>query len=223
VWSFGAGGPLLVDLSADPPRQVRVLPELFGLDLLLYPDQINSMGVFYNPENGGFHVVVHVNLPEEKSIYLYHSETGQVEKLEGDRQVIMILPGDQRMTLAPWQDTPTYEDGYDLLWVDAPDKPQTHLQINGHTPRNYPNLHIDLLPGGERILVGSTQGISLVGLPGGETLAFWRLVGAEDASGPSFTVAPDSRALIATAYLNASPEGQNRGPLLYWIGLEEVR
>ncbi len=220
AWGFGTGGPLLVDLSIDPPRQVHVLPELLGLDLL-YPDQINSMGVFYNPENGGFHVVVHVNLPDDNSIYLYHSENDSVEKLAGDRQMLMFLPGDQRMPLAPMQDAPTYQDSYDLFWVDKPDKPQAQLQISGHSPRNYPMLHIDLLPGSQRILVGSSQGVSMIGLPAGETLAFWRLVGAEDASSPSLNLAADGRTLFVTAHLNPSADGQDRGSLLYWIRLGE--
>jgi hypothetical protein len=219
AWGFGAGGPLLVDLSGDPPRQVHVLPELLGLDLA-YPDQIFSMGAFYAPEDGDFHIVVHTNLPEDKSIFIYHSESGGVDQLDGDRRVILFLPGDQRMTLVPLEDTPTYDDGYDLVWVDKPGQPQVHIQVAGHTPRNYPNLASRLLPGGKRMLFGSTQGISLVGIPGGETLAFWQLVGAEDALLPTLSLAPDGRAFIAITNPNPTAEGQNQKNLLYWIPLE---
>ena len=217
VWSFGTGGPLLVDLSADPPQQVRVLPELFGLDLA-YPDQMSGMGAFYASENDSFHIVAHINLPEDQSIYLYHSETGQVEKLAGDRQVMMILPGDQRMPLVPALDGPTYDNGYDLVWVDRPEQPSTRMQVSGHTPRNYPNLQSRLLPGGERMLFGSTQGISLVDLSGGETLAFWRLEGAENITLPDLSLAPSGRALVVTVHLNESPA---EGSPLYWLALDE--
>jgi hypothetical protein len=218
VWSFGVGGPLMVDLSVDPPKQVRVLPELFGLNLMTYPDQISSMGVFYSSVDGGYHIVAHVNLPEDKSIYLYHGENGQVEKLAGDRNVMMILPGDQRMPLELWQDTPTYDDSYDLVRVDAADQPQTPLQVSGHIPRKSPNLQSRLLPGSKRMLFGSTQGISLVGLPGGETLAFWQLVGAETSTLPTLSLAPNGRALIAVAHLNDS---QIPDSPLYWLSLEK--
>jgi hypothetical protein len=218
VWGFGTTGPLLVDLSVDPPQQVRVLTELFGLDLT-YPDQIHSMGAFYSAASDSFHIVAHINLPEDQSIYLYHSETGQVEQLTGDRQVMMILPDDQRMPLVPWQDVPTYDDEYDLVWVDAPEQPQVRLQVSGHTPRNSPYLQSRLLPGGGRMLFGSTQGISLVGLPGGERLAFWRLVGAENATLPALSLAPHGRALIAVAYPSSSQTTQ--GSLVYWLSLEE--
>jgi hypothetical protein len=217
LWSFGAGGPLLMDLSQDPPTQVRVLPELFHLNLE-YPNDISSMGVFYSPDNDHFHIVAHVNLPIDSSIYLYHSETGQVEQLDGSRQVMMILPDDQRMPLVLWKDTQTYDDGYDLVWVDRPDRAPTHFQINGHTPRNYPNLQSRLLPGSERMLFGSTQGISMIGLPGGEALAFWQLRGAEDATLPTLSVAPNGGAAIITANVSNT---QDQGNLFYWLGLEQ--
>ena len=220
VWGFGTTGPLLVDLSVDPPRQVRVLPELLGRDLI-YPDQINSMGAFYAPAGDSFHIVAHLNLPEDQSILLYHNETGQVEVLPGDRQVLMIFPGDQRMPLVPWQDPPSYADEYDVLWVDAPGGSQVNLQVSGHTPRNYPNLQTRLLPGGERMLFSSTQGISLVDLTSGETQAFWRLSGAENATLPSLSLAPNGRVLIVTADTNSAEDGQSQGNLLYWLPLEE--
>jgi hypothetical protein len=222
IWSFGDGGPLLVDLSIDPPRQVRVLPELFSL-ALVYPDQMSSMGVFYSPANNSYHVVAHINLPEDTSIYLYHGENGQIEQLAGDRPVMMILPGDQRMPLAPVQDTPeqntpTVDDGYDLVWVDRPGQLQAYLQVAGHTPRNYPTLQSRLVPGSTHMLFGSSQGISLVNLSSGEIEAFWQLVGAEEATLPSLSVNPQGHSLITVAHHD---DTQKQSNLLYWISLEK--
>jgi len=220
VWGFGTGGPLLVDLSVDPPLQLHAFPDLFGFDLV-YPDEVFSMGAFYSTEDEGFHIVVHVNKPGDTSIYLYHSETGQVEKLDGDRQVMMVLPGDQRMPLVPLQDTPTYDDGYDLVWVDAPERPQTHLQVSGHTPRNYYILASRLLPGSTGMLFGSNQGVSLVDLLSGDTLAFWALTGAEDASFTRLMGSPNGKALIVIAHPGGSTKAEDQGALLYWIALGE--
>ena len=125
------------------------------------------------------------------------------------------------MPLVPWQDKPSYDDGYDLVWVDAPGKPQAPLQVSGHIPRNYPNLQSQVLPGSTKMLFGSTQGISLLGLPGGETLSFWRLSGAEDSLLPLLSLAPDGRAVVATAHLNPTKDGQDQGSLLYWLALEK--
>ena len=219
-WVRGTVLAFSVDLSVDPPRQKRVLPELLGRELI-YPDQINSMGAFYAPASDRFHIVAHLSLPDDPSILLYHSETGQVEGLPSDRQVLMILPGDQRILLVPWQDTPTYDDGYDLVWMDAPEQPQMHLQVSGHTPRNYPNLISHLLPGSKRMLFGSTQGISMVDLTRGETQAFWSLSGAESAILPSLWLDPQGHTLFVYAELKPAEDGQNQGNLLYWLPIEE--
>ncbi len=210
IWSFGKDGPLWVDLSADPPRQVRVLPDLFLVDLT-YPDQMSSIGMFYSPADDSYHIVAQVNLPDDRSIYVYHSESGKKEKLAGDRPVMMILPGDQRMPLVPWQDKPGFTNDYELIWVDAPDRAQAHLQIEGHMPREYSDLQTRLLPGGGAMLFGSSQGISQVELPGGSTQAFWRLSGLEKVSLPILSVAPGGNAVIVAA------SSQNQGSALYWL------
>jgi hypothetical protein len=178
------------------------------------------MGAFHASEGGGFHLVVHTNLPDDRSIYVYHSENGQVEKIDGDRQVILILPGDQHMILAPLQDTPPYDDSYDLIWIDQPNNPRARVQVAGHSSRDLPNLASRSLPGGKRMLFGSSQGISLVGIPGGEALAFWRLEGSGDYLFPRLYLTPGGQALIAVTNPGPSANGQSQSNLLYWIPLE---
>lgn len=222
IWSFGQGGPLLVDLSVDPPEQVRVLPKLLGLDLA-YPDEVHGMGVFYTGEGETFHIVTRVNLPDDQSIYLYHSENGEVEQLGGDRQMMFIFPGDQRMPTSteaygPASPEQIYDDGYDVLWVDAPERPQVHIEVSGHNPRNYSMLQSRLLPGGERMLFTSTQGISLVDLLTGRTLAFWGLSGAENALLPSLSVSPNGRTAVSIADTGTT---ENQGSYLYLFSWEE--
>jgi hypothetical protein len=180
--------------------------------------QLSSMGAFTAYPDSGYHIVAHVNQPDDKSIYLYHGESGRVEKLAGEHQVMMIFPGEQSMSLVPWQDGSTVEDGYDFVWIDRPEQPQVHLQVTGHTPRNSTYLPSRLLPDGTRMLFGSTQGISLVSLPGGESLAFWLLAGAEEATLPTLDLAPNGRILAAIASLNNSFD---EGSPLYWLSLEE--
>jgi len=217
VWSMNQSGPLLLDLSQDPPRQVQVFAELYGIDML-YPDQLSSMGVFYVPDAGQYHIVFKADFPDDRSIYLYHSESGQVEKLGGERQVMMIFPDDQHMSLISMPDGPVEDGSYDVLWVDAPDRPQVHVEVSGHLPRNYYLLQGCLLPGGTRMLFGSTQGISLVDLLSGETLDFWRLTGVEESLLPRLHLSPDGRTLIAvTESLDSEPQGSG----LYRLVLDE--
>ena len=89
---------------------------------------------------------------------------------------------------------PAERDIYDLFWIDAPEKPDARLEVEGHLPRDYPMLHARYLPGASRMAFSSSQGVSLVSIPDGELLGFWRLAGDRDA----YVVAsPDGRALVA--------------------------
>jgi hypothetical protein len=217
IWSMDQIGPILLDLSQEPPQQVRVFAELYGIDML-YPEQLSSMGVFYAPDGDKYHIVFKAEFPDDRSIYLYHSESGQVEKLDGDRQAMMIFPDDQRMSLVSMPDGPVEDGSYDVLWVDEPNRPQVHVEASGHLPRNYYLLQSHLLPGGTRMLFGSSQGISLVDLTDGKTLAFWRLTGAEGSWLPHLYLSPDGRVLIATTEsLESVPQGSG----LYRLVLEE--
>jgi hypothetical protein len=207
VWSMQPSGPLLLDLSQEPVQPVQVFAEFFGIDML-YPNQLSSMGVFYAADGDKYHIVFKADFPDDKSIYLYHSESGQVEKLDGDRPVMMIFPGDQRMPLLSVPDGQVEDGSYDVLWVDAPDRPPAHIEVSGHLPRSYYLLQSRLLPGGTRMLFGSSQGISLVDLPSGKTLAFWQLTGAEGSWLPHLYPSPDGRILIAvTEPFDSKPQG----------------
>jgi hypothetical protein len=221
VWGFGTGGPLLVDLSVEPARQERVLPELFGHELD-YPLDVHSMGAFYSPDSNSFHIVVHVNLPGDQSIYLYHGESGQVEVFPGEGQALVIFPGDDLMLQVPLQEISAYEEEYDLIWADAPEQESKRLVVSEHSYRNDPYLKFRLLPDRQALLISSTQGISMVGLPGGETLEFWQLVGGETATYVSLILSPDGRSVIAHAHLNSPMEGEGQGSPLYWIPLDEL-
>lgn len=71
------------------------------------------------------------------------------------------------------------------------------------------------------MLFGSSQGVSLLDLLSGETLAFWTLTGAEDASSTSLVVAPNGKTLIAMAHPDGTLKEEDQAALLYWIPLDE--
>jgi hypothetical protein len=219
VWPFQSKGPLLVDLAVDPPAQTQVISELLGLDLA-YPEQISSAGAFNDPASGSLHFVLHMNLPTDPDIYLYHGENGQVERLAGDRPRLMFFPGGQLMPLVHLQSRPPDQDTFELFWVDRPDLAPIHWVVSGHLPRTYPTLQIDQIPEQEALLLGSSQGISQVGLPGGEVQAFWPLGSGEEGSPPSISISPDGRSMIVTLFL-ASTGDSLQGQRLYWIDLEQ--
>lgn len=122
-----------------------------------------------------------------QGVYLYASATGQVELFPPSTS-LFFSPDGQWLRLPKWEDTPTYRDEYELVWLD--ETRQTHrLAVEGHTPRSHPQLFPVYLASRAQLVFSSSQGISLVSLPDGETLRFWELAsnGICIASSPRLT------------------------------------
>ncbi|MCL5995983.1 MAG: hypothetical protein M1546_08000 [Chloroflexi bacterium] len=189
----GPGALNIVDFRSDPPTIRNVLRDIFNLDIA-YPNDISAMMSCGDRAGKGYHVAVRVNHPRDKALYLYHAETGSSETLHPEGHALLICPDGQRGDLQQREDNPTYRDEYELIWVDAPGKPVSHFAVQGHTPRNYPMLHVTYLPVSDQLAFGSSQGVSLNALPGGETLAFWTLGGGIS----TYLLVPtDGNALVA--------------------------
>jgi hypothetical protein len=93
---------------------------------------------------------------------------------------------------------PPAGDAYELIWVDAPDAGSQFITVQGHLPRNYPNLFPRYLPESSQLAFNSSQGVSLVSIPDGETLGFWELAGGGGYS--SYVVPPSAfPALVVVA------------------------
>jgi len=171
-----SGGVLaVVDFRSDPPRIVNVLKDIFALDIA-YADDISSMASFVHPAGESYHLAVRVNHPRNQAVYLYHSETGGVEVLHHEVDTILFFPDGEWAELPRREDVPTYQDEYELVWVDAP-RESRRLAVQGHTPRDYAHLFARYLPQSSQMAFSSSQGVSLVSIPGGEPLRFWDLVG----------------------------------------------
>jgi hypothetical protein len=216
VWAFFEKGPLLVDLAGAEPRVVRVLPELFGLDLV-YPDDFAADSSVADETSGAYHIAFKVNTAADKTTYLYHSESGAVEKLPVEGNTYLIFPDGDLEPLFLTEDGPTYTDEFDLVWVDEPAKGIRHLRVAGHTPRDYPILWPRLLSDGSQIAFASTQGVSLVSIPDGQLVNFWSLEGGGEPSRP--VLSPDGRFLSVSAWVQDT-QPPNPGGLFYLIPLE---
>ncbi len=189
----GSGKFDLYDFSSTPVRVTEVMKDLFGLDLSFTDDvssnfsQIDASGKFY-------HLGVHINQPRNHSVYLYHSETGKVEVLDPTADPILFLPDGKCIYLPAKQSDATYKDEFELIWVDQPEKPHSHITLQGHNPRDYSTLAMTCFEKSSRIAFASAQGVSLVSIPDGKLLRFWDLGGARNVS---LTLSPDEKYLVA--------------------------
>jgi hypothetical protein len=218
VWIFSetGTGPVLVDLAGSEPRVITVLPELFGLDLV-YPDEFSADTAVAEESAGTYHIAFKVNTASDKATYLYHSESDQVEKLPVEGHTYLIFPHGDLEPLFLAEDEPTYTDEFDLIWVDEAERGIQHLSVSGHTPRDDPILWPRMVPDGSQIAFTSSQGVSLVSIPGGQLLGFWQLEGGGD---PRRAVAsPDSRFLVVPAQARNTDGSASRSDF-YLIPIE---
>lgn len=218
VWALDPSGPIAVDFSGEAPKLTRVIPEWLGLDIV-YPDEVAATGVYYWQEEHATHLILHVNKDDDKSIYIYHSESGQVEYIASQQPVLLILPGGEDVRLVNLDLEPYFEEGYQLVWVDQPERPLLYLPLAGHMPRSYYRLNTLVLPGKARLAAASSQGVSLVSLENGETLDFWKLTDAEPAYITGLTASPDGSGLIVSVGITSEREGSQDA--VYWIPLPQ--
>jgi hypothetical protein len=187
--------PFLMDLRVDPPQTTDLIGDIFLLDSE-YPTDFSALDSLPNLAGDGYYVGVRANHPRNQAVYLYASATGQVELFQHDSDSLFFSPGGQWLRLPKWEETPTYRDEYELVWLD--ETRQTHrLAVEGHTPRSHPQLFPVYLPGRAQLVFSSSQGISLVSLPDGETLRFWEPTGGRDFY--RILATPNGEALVAVA------------------------
>ncbi|MCC6606217.1 MAG: hypothetical protein IT327_23625 [Anaerolineae bacterium] len=187
--------PLLMDLRTDPPQTTDLIGDIFLLDIE-YPTDFSSLDSLPNLTGDGYYVGVRANHPRNQGVYLYASATGQVELFPHDSDSLFFSPDGQWLRLPKWEDTPTYRDEYELVWLD--ETRQTHrLAVEGHTPRSHPQLFPVYLASRAQLVFSSSQGISLVSLPDGETLRFWEPAGKRDFY--RILATPNGEALVAVA------------------------
>lgn len=197
----------VMDLHSDPPKMTNLIRDIFLLDIV-YPTDISSMDYLPNPDGEGYYLGVRVNHPHNQAVYLYSSETNQVEVFQYDTDTLFFFPGGQWMVLPKWEDTPTYQDEYEMVWMDQPDETQ-RLVAEGHTPRSHPQMFPRYLPSRSQLIFSSSQGISLVSIPDGETVGFWELAGEGYSSYVIPTPAGEALVVVAGGdglyYISLSP------------------
>lgn len=212
MYTFSENSPTLVDLSESEPQIIKVLPELFGLNLV-YPDEFSSGTAVADPSTGTYHIAFKVNTADDKTTYLYHSESDKVERLPVEGHTYLIFPNGDLELLSSAQDELAYIDEFDLVWVDDAEKDIQHLSVTGHTPRSYPILWPRSIPGRQEIAFASSQGVSLISIPGGQILGFWILEGGGDTNRPM--ASPDGRfVVVSTSRLS---EDQSRSSSAYYL------
>ncbi len=165
----------VLDFRTNLPAMTDLIHDVFLLDIE-YPNDISSMDS--HPGMDGYTIGVRVNHPNNHGVYLYESATGQVTVYEHDTNSLFFFPDGGWMRLFEWEDEPSYTDEYEMIWMNQPGDAR-RLVVEGHVPRSQPQMFPRYLPDSSQLIFSSSQGISLVSIPSGETVRFWSLRGAE--------------------------------------------
>ncbi len=182
----------LIDLEANPTRVSNVFKDLFSLDIS-FPNDISSLATFPSPTGKSFILAVRINHPRNQNVYIYYSENGKIEILHPSMNALLFFSNGDWTELSKLEDMNHLQDTFELYWPDAPVMASQQLAVAGHLPRNYPSLSLKYLADKSQILIGSSQGISLVSMPDGKLLDFWELSGQKYHMQPSLLVSPDQR------------------------------
>jgi hypothetical protein len=203
-----------VDLSGSPPQVADLLQETFGLDAA-YPNDFTGMASLPDSSGQNYHLLVRLNLPRNQAMYLYHRETGQAQVFRPEANPLVIFPGGELINMRQAANAAPQADEFELYWVDEAREEPLRLVVEGHLPRNYPDVQVRYLPKRSQLAFASEQGISLVSLPDGKLLQFWSLAGRSLDTPPYLRVSPGEEGLLVVAdfdglyYIPLSPpEGE---------------
>lgn len=205
VWGFSNGGPSLLTLGAGEAQTTIIIPELFGLDID-YPNGLWGMGGYGDEATGVYHLIMARDAPEDRTIYIFHSETQTVERLPFEQSTLLLLPPDDTMWAFKYDETfipsaPNVEGGVETMLVYQVDsgRAATPLVIEGHLPREYLNPYVARWIERNSLIVTSSQGISLISLSNGKTLKFWGIDLQGVAGSPGVLISPDGKRFVVQA------------------------
>ena len=197
---------MLVERQSDGSvRMTPVLEDLFGLDLLS-PGEITAHGSYGDPQRGVYYLTLATRSPQERALYIYHSDGNRVEELPHDLDTFLFLPTGEADNMHILEDPPSFTDVFQLVWVDHPTRQNQLLTVQGHIPRQYPLITHAWDPDTQRMAFGSTQGVSLVSIADGRLIEFWNLEGAQDSGYTRLSLSPDGKTLAVQAMLARSTQ-----------------
>lgn len=186
----------LLDLRNDPPVEVKIIEDIFGLGLQ-YPSETHS-STAVQLDDGTYRLGLRANHPRNQAIYIYSSATGQVQTYQYDEDVLLFFDGDTSW-LTHYENAVANRDNHLVLWPDQPEREPVLIEVDGHTPRSYAHLSLAMLPERGLVVFSSSQGVSLHDIYTGQTLAFYGLEGDPGSIEVYGRAAPGETALIVQA------------------------
>lgn len=154
-----------------------------------------------NEDGEAFHLAVQLNHPRNDRLYLYHSETDSVNLYDHEVDTLLLFEDGAWVQASKAPEERAFREEFILLWPDEPEREVRRLEVVGHSPREYPDVGVNYLPDPPRLLLSSSQGISLMSLPDSEHLGFWEVSESGAHIHPYPVLSPDGQAAVVVVDL----------------------
>ncbi len=199
-------GSKIYNISSKTIQVANPLSDLFGIEP---PDiqEVNGWG------SVGDHEILDIGGIAGGQYYIYHPESGKVDKYSLDTPLLIVFPNGEGGIVQSSESSVPSNNTYKVILVDSGLDPY-ELVVKGFT-RQDTWAFATILPDAQRVMFSSEEGISLVDLMSGEILNFW--VFENQAQYIDFTtwLSPDGKTVVGFAsaewYTNQA---------MYWLRLE---
>jgi WD40 repeat protein len=212
-------GMQLFDLTSQPPQVTNLFPDVFGIE---YPGmgQVSAWGRMCGTGEQDYHWMFQTDFGQDGQYYIYHADTGAVDQYPLDPPLLVVYPCGEGGVVQSYMQASPSNNTYKVIMVDSGMEPYD-LVAKGHMFGQNAWSFNTILPGAEKVMFSSVQGISLVDLKTGETLNFWGLDDQMEYQDFTAMLSPDGKSVVGFA----SQKGEQPGagsPIqdIYWLRLE---
>jgi WD40 repeat protein len=213
-------GMILFDISSQPVQSTILFPDLFGFELPAH-QYIGGFGVMPGAELQDYHLILETGMGFGGQFYLYHPESGVVDQLTLDPPLLVVDPRGKSYVSPSLVDSPPQNETLRVIFVDSNVEP-IDLSVKGHViPQNLWQF-ASILPGGQRVLFISIQGISIEDLQSSEIISFWEFEGSESFLGTDSInsyISPDGKTVVVFATMKEPIDG-GTPQAMYWLRLD---
>jgi hypothetical protein len=210
-------GMRLIDISSQPVQYTNLFPDLFGFE---FPSMniVTAWGSMEGTGGQDYHLILATGMAANGQYYIYHSESGVVDQYPLAPPLLVVFPTGEGGTVPSFVNGSQTNNTFRVILVDSNIEPYD-LVAKGHIPSQDIWSFATILPGAQKVLFSSTQGISLVDLKSGEILHFWELENQEQYQDFYSILSPDGKTVVGFAQ-QRDPSVTNWTQAMYWLRLE---
>ena len=207
----------LYDLSSQPIQFTNLFPDLFGME---FPSMGNISFTNIIQGTGGqdYHLTFATGFDPDGQYYIYHTESGKMDRYPLDPPHLLVFPTGQGDIASSYMGIQPLNNTYRVIFVDS-DREPYDLVAKGHTPVQNSWSFVTFLPGAQRVMFSSIQGISLVDINSGDTVNFWGLENQEQYADFTSMLLPDGKTVVGFASSKEPGQGYVN-QAMYWLRLE---